>query len=98
MHKKDIRLLPSPGQWGVADGAVYSIDGRRLLLADRNNPQTWPTERDANVRLAAEAHNLLQEIVDAYGPIMDNDEPYPGCDAVDDMADIVRKARRILHA
>ena len=98
MPKKDIRTLPSPGQWVVASGAVYSVDGRRLLLADRDNPQTWPTERDANIKLAAEAHNALQLIVEEYGPIIDNDEPYSGCDAVDDVARIVALARRILNA
>lgn len=95
---KDTKTLPSPGQWVYTSGAAYSVDGRRLLLADRDNPQTWPTERDANIRLAVEAHNALQLIVEEYGPIIDNDEPYPGCDAVDDMARIVALARRTLRA
>jgi hypothetical protein len=96
--KRDARLLPTPGTWVVASGAVYSEDGKSLLLADRNNPQTWPTERDANVKLAADAVNLLRSIAERFGPIVDSDEPWQGSDAVDDFCQLVRDAKRVLRA
>jgi hypothetical protein len=98
MPKKiDIRLLPTPGRWEVSSGAVYSVDGRRLLLADRDNPQTWPTERDANVKLAADAVNLVRSIADRFGSIVDSDEPWQGSDAVDDFVQLVKDARKVLR-
>jgi hypothetical protein len=98
MPKKDIRTLPTPGRWVVASGAVYSEDGKSLLLADRNNPQTWPTERDANVKLAADAVNLVRSIADRFGSIVDSDEPWQGSDAVDDFVQLVKDARKVLRA
>jgi hypothetical protein len=99
MSKKiDIRTLPTPGKWVVSSGAVYSEDGKSLLLADRNNPQTWPTERDANVKLAAAAVNLVRSIAERFGPIVDSDEPWQGSDAVDDFVQLVEDARKVLRA
>jgi hypothetical protein len=97
MRKKDIRTLPTPGTWVVDSGAVYSTDGRRLLLADRDNPQTWPTERDANVKLAADAVNLVRSIADRFGSIVDSDEPWQGSDAVDDFVQLVKDAQEVLR-
>ena len=84
-------------------GAVYAYDekrkcGSRLLLADRNNPETRPTERDANVKLAADAVNLVRSVADRFGPIVDSDEPWQGSDAVDDFVQLVKDARKVLRA
>ena len=53
----------TPGPWRYEYGAVYTTDkdgvNVRLLLADRNTPDTEPTERDSNLRLAAAAPDLL---------------------------------------
>jgi hypothetical protein len=98
MPKKDIRTQPTPGKWVVSSGAVYSDDGKRLLLADRDNPHTWPTERDANVKLAADAVNLVRSIAECFGPIVDSDEPWQGSDAVDDFVQLVKDARKVLRA
>ncbi len=59
----------TPGPWVYTYGAVYQGDNAetveektgRLLLADRDNPHTSPTERDANCRLAASAPDLLRQ-------------------------------------
>lgn len=101
MPKKDI-ITPTPGDWFVDSGAVYAYDnkrccGSRLLLADRDNPQTRPTERDANVKLAADAVNLLRSIVLRWGPIVDSGEPWDGSDAVDDFVTLVAEAREVLN-
>jgi hypothetical protein len=95
---KDARTLPTPGPWVVSSGAVYSEDGKSLLLADRNNPQTWPTERDANVKLAADAVNLVRSIAERFGSIVDSDESWQGSDAVDDFVQLVKDARKVLRA
>ncbi len=63
----DPRTLPTPQPWFVAYGSVYAGDSnnpdnaKRILMADRNNPDTWPTERDANIALAAQAPTLLAQ-------------------------------------
>ena len=63
------KMKHTPGPWVCHSGAVYQDgpniwpkgeeDGSRLLLADRDNPQTSPCERDRNVELAAAAPDLL---------------------------------------
>ena len=54
------------GPWTYAYGAVYDIHESRLLLADRNNPNTSPCERDRNVQLAAAAPELLGALEALY--------------------------------
>jgi len=101
-NKKEAGMKATQGEWVVEYGAVYASSSEsstpsRLLLADRDNPQTQPTERDANVLLAAEAVNFVRRLEKVFGPIVDADEWYPGSDAVDDIAELVTKAREILQ-
>jgi hypothetical protein len=49
----------TPGPWLYEYGAVYQAAKGRIVLADRDNPETLPTERDANLRLCAAAPDLL---------------------------------------
>lgn len=61
----------TPGPWHMAYGAVYKaglVDGKEsedaicIGHADRNEPTTRPTERDANVRLMAAAPELYEAL------------------------------------
>jgi len=54
----------TPGRWVYQYGASYLEAGPRLLLADRNTPDTTPTERDANVRRAVDCVNACNGIED----------------------------------
>jgi len=70
---------PTPGPWRYEYGAVYA-DSRdekepgmvvtvRLVLADREDNNTGPTERDANLRLTAaapEMRDALNYLLRAY--------------------------------
>jgi len=88
---------PTPGEWIVSCGAIYAEGNRGcLLLADRENPRTLPTERDANIRLAANAVNFLRNLERTFGPLIDSNEDYPGTDAVDDVIKLVQDARKVL--
>ena len=49
----------TPGPWSYGSGAVYHAEKGRLILADRENPNTSPAERDTNLRLCAAAPDLL---------------------------------------
>jgi len=51
----------TPGTWTYEYGSVYADRGR-VLLADRENRETIPMERDANCRLAAAAPDLLKAL------------------------------------
>lgn len=55
------------GKWVVHSGSIYQDDGleyarKRLLMADRDNSDTTPTERDANIKRAALCVNVLDGI------------------------------------
>ena len=52
----------TPGPWTFEYGAAYHAEKGRLILADRDNDKTSPTERDANVRLCAAAPSLLDTL------------------------------------
>lgn len=53
----------TPTPWVAQYGAVYARDPEtRLALMDRENPDTTPTERDANARLIADCVNLVKEL------------------------------------
>jgi len=63
------------GKWVVHSGSIYLDDGldyarSRLLSADRDNSDTAPTERDANVKRAARCVNLLDGVSDKDIDIM----------------------------
>lgn len=90
---KDTRLLPTPGQWTVEYGAVYSIKGPRLLLADRSDDGvTWPTERDANIKLAADAVNFARSIA----RLTTQDECQTDTeDTINTLDDLIVSARKI---
>ena len=45
-----------------------------------------------------ELEAYVQWIINWYGGLVDSDEDYPGTQAVDDISDIVRVARRVLNA
>jgi hypothetical protein len=50
--------------WTVAYGCVWDTRSARLLLADRDEPNTTPCERDANIEHAVRCvndHPLLQQ-------------------------------------
>ena len=59
-----MKTKPTPGPWIYAHGSVYRQDtfhdesSIRIALMDRNEPNTVPTERDANARLIATAPEL----------------------------------------
>lgn len=70
MNSKTAEHTPvsfTPGPWVFAYGSVYKgtfetltdHNSLRIALMDRNEPQTQPTERDANARLIAAAPELL---------------------------------------
>ena len=53
------------GPWYVAYGSIYTDptgDAMCIGHADRNEPETSPTERDANVALMASAPELLDAL------------------------------------
>ena len=52
----------TPGPWFYTYGAVYTDEEgtNRIGLADRDNTNTTPTERDSNCRLMAAAPDLLE--------------------------------------
>jgi hypothetical protein len=57
-------ITHTPGPWAYEFGAVYGADedgiSIRLLLADRGEESTSPTERDRNLQLAAAAPEMLE--------------------------------------
>ena len=63
------------GPWVYAYGAVYQEQGlyqnnaNRLLLADRDNDRTAPTERDANCKLAALAPEMAEALKRLVGDV-----------------------------
>ena len=62
----------TPGEWQYRDGGVHSPIYGRLLLADRENTQTAPWERDRNVQLAAAAPELLDALKRALWMLEEN--------------------------
>jgi len=66
----------TPGPWTYEYGAVYHAEKGRLILADRDNPNTSPTERDANMRFCAVGPDLLE----ALEEIKRNCEPWNEAD------------------
>ena len=65
----------TPGPWQAMFGSVYTNDEKtRLLQADRDEPNTSPTERDANIRLAAAAPDMLEALKHAA-----NSFHHPNC-------------------
>jgi len=55
----------TPGPWYYAFGAVWKDpDAKTFRIAkmDRDTPETWPPERDANARLIAAAPELLEAL------------------------------------
>lgn len=55
----------TPGPWYVAYGSIYTDptgDAMCIGHADRNEPETSPTERDANVALMAAAPGLAAKL------------------------------------
>lgn len=84
---------PTPGPWVAQYGAVYDASGEvRLLLADREEAETRPVERDANVRLAAAAPDLLACLQSVACDL----EAYIGGDSFDEqfMLEYVNEALR----
>lgn len=59
MPKLDTNFL-TEGTWTYEYGAVYDDKRGCVLMADRNNPNTLPTECDANIRLAGASKLLLE--------------------------------------
>lgn len=51
--------------WEYRDGAIYK-GNIAIGHADRNDPRTTPTERDANTQLMAAAPTLLAAAKDCY--------------------------------
>lgn len=49
----------TPGPWEYESGSIWSDLAGRIGRADRDNPTTCPTERDANARLMAASPELL---------------------------------------
>lgn len=58
----------TPGPWVFAYGSIYQgsevndENANRLLMADRSNDRTMPTERDANCRLASKAPEMFEAL------------------------------------
>jgi hypothetical protein len=52
----------TPGPWIVAYGSIYTDSNVCIGHADRDEDATRPTERDANVRLMAEAPAMLEAL------------------------------------
>ena len=55
------------GPWVYDYGMVYTASGIPIAKADRDTPQTRPTERDANMRAVA----ILPELIDACNGLLD---------------------------
>ena len=54
----------TPGPWYYSSGMVWADADERVAIAraDRNEPATLPTERDANARLIAAAPEMLEAL------------------------------------
>lgn len=62
---KTNKIEHTPAPWTYKYGSVYYGDTEsRLLLADRNNPDTAPVERDANLRRVVACVNACHDIED----------------------------------
>jgi hypothetical protein len=75
----------SGGTWKFEHGAIYSDTVGRLALADRENPDTRPVERDNNLRLMAAAPRLLEALEAArlhFAGLDNFEETYAIMDAV----------------
>jgi len=100
------RRNASPGPWIYQFGAVYAVSTKgaattesRILLADRENPSTSPIERDANLRLAAEAPALEKACEAALAILLEHNKHVSNLDgcrtkAVDVLAAALWKARQ----
>jgi len=109
MSKHCNEINGTPGPWEVESGMIqtaYEHDCRILgcrvhipiAYMDRNPGNgTLPCERDANARIIVGAVNFLRAFERSFGPIIDKDEDYPGTQAVEDIAQILRDVRRILY-
>jgi hypothetical protein len=52
----------TPRPWRYESGSIYAEGAGRLIDAYRENPNTAPWERDANLRLATRAVNALDAV------------------------------------
>lgn len=89
----------TPGPWTVETGTVVVPGVGILLKADRENPNTFPVERDANIKMASkapEAIAILIDILGCYDEDEKKDEPINGTDAVDNLMEWVRRIRPII--
>ncbi len=58
---------PTELPWNVESGSIVHPEKGELLKADRNNPNTYPVERDSNIhfaRLAATYHDRLIAVLE----------------------------------
>lgn len=77
----------TPGPWVSRYGTVYRKHHPtvRLLLADRENPNTVPTERDRNIELAAAAPELLAALEDCLAALKLDAEAIGAAQTSDDI-------------
>lgn len=94
----EYRMTRTPGPWTYIFGSVYagtreqieetSHRHPRLLMADRDEPQTTPVERDRNTQLAAHAPEMLDELVG----LIDNMADALGDERLDRISSLIDRA------
>ena len=85
---KEKSLGFTPGPWSYEYGAAYHAEKGRLILADRENDNTLPTERDANLRLCAAAPTIFGKLVDTVAWLdreIEDGKKHPYCVSVNDI-------------
>lgn len=86
------------GPWYYTCGAIWKdpeAETYCIAKADRNTPETAPTERDANCRLIAAAPELLEalwQLVNAYDTWIADNHPGLKAGGYDGMVGLARAA------